>query len=73
MTATRIRVGGEQPYDVVVGRGITAAELPALAGERAATIVLIYAEGLEALAGQAGEALADAGHIVRPEPVPAGE
>jgi 3-dehydroquinate synthase len=73
MTATRIRVGGQQPYDVVVGRGITSAELPALAGDRAATVVLIHAEGLESLAGQACEALADAGHIVRPEPVPPGE
>ena len=36
MTATRIRVGGAQPYDVVVGRGITA-ELPALVGDGAAT------------------------------------
>src|SRR5258707_1838383 len=73
MTATRIPVGGERPYDVVVGRGITASELPALVGDRAAVVVLIYAEGLEALAGRACEALADAGFIVRPEPVPAGE
>src|SRR5258707_935307 len=51
MTATRIPVGGERPYDVVVGRGITASELPALVGDRAAVVVLIYAEGLEAPAG----------------------
>ena len=73
MTAKRIPVGGEQPYDVVVGRGITTAELPALVGDRAAVVVLIYAEGLEALAGRSCEALADAGFIVRSEPVPAGE
>jgi len=73
MTATRIPVGGERPYDVVVGRGITASELPALVGDRAAVVVLIYSEGLEALAARACEALADAGYIVRPEPVPAGE
>src|SRR5260370_39603966 len=71
MTATRIPVGGERPYDVVVGRGIPASELPALVGDRAAVAVLIYAEGLEALAGRACEARADAGIVVRPEPLPA--
>ncbi len=73
MTATRIRVGGEQPYDVLVGRGIIGAELPALVGDQAAVVVLIHADGLEALAGRALEALADAGYSVRAEPVPAGE
>ena len=72
MTATRIRVGGEQPYDVVVGSGV-AAELPALVGSGAGTVVLIHAEGLEALAGRARDALAAAGHAVRTERVPPGE
>jgi 3-dehydroquinate synthase len=72
MTATRIRVGGEQPYDVVLGSGI-AAELPAMVGDRASTVVLIHAEGLEALAGPACDALTAAGYAVRAEPVPAGE
>lgn len=72
MTTTRIRVGGEQPYDVVVGAGITA-ELPALVGDRASTVVLIHAEGLEAHAGPACDALTAAGYAVRQEPVPAGE
>ncbi len=72
MTATRIRVGGEHPYDVVLGTGI-AAELPALVGDLASTVVLVHAEGLEALAGPACEALTAAGFTVRAEPVPAGE
>ncbi len=72
MTATRIRVGGEQPYDVVLGEGVMA-ELPSLVGERAQTVVLIHAEGLEKLAEPACRALASAGYEVRAELVPAGE
>lgn len=72
MSSTRIMVGGDQPYPVVVGRGISA-ELPALVGEQARTVVLIYAEGLESLAGPAGDVLTAAGHTVYAEPVPAGE
>ncbi len=44
---TRIAVGGQRPYEVVVGTGVLA-ELPALVGERASTVVVIHA------AGQAG-------------------
>jgi 3-dehydroquinate synthase len=73
MAATRIPIGGQQPYDVVVGRGIIAADLPALVGDTARTVVVIHAEGLEAQAGPACDALAGAGYIVCPEPVPAGE
>ena len=72
MTATRIPVGGEQPYDVVLGAGIMA-ELPALVGERAQTVVLIHAEGLDKLAEPARRALTSAGYTVCPEPVPPGE
>ena len=72
MTATRIRVGGEQPYDVVLGAGITA-ELPGLVGERARTVVLVHAEGLERLAAPARNVLAKAGYLVHTQPVPAGE
>ncbi|HEX5188889.1 MAG TPA: 3-dehydroquinate synthase, partial [Streptosporangiaceae bacterium] len=67
MTATRIGVGGEQPYDVILGSGVTA-ELPALVGDRASTVVVIHAEGLEALAGRARDALTAAGYTVRAEP-----
>jgi 3-dehydroquinate synthase len=72
MSPTRIGVGGERPYEVVVGRGI-AAELPALVGDQARTVVLVHAEGLESLAGPAREALSAAGYAVYAEPVPAGE
>src|SRR5689334_1234930 len=72
MSPTRIRVGGEQPYDVVLGADIVA-ELPGLVGGQAQTVVLIHATGLERLAAQAAGALAAAGRTVRIEPVPAGE
>jgi 3-dehydroquinate synthase len=72
MTATRIRVGGEQPYDVVLGAGVLA-ELPSLVGESAQTVVLIHAEGLDKLAESACQELASAGYAVCAEPVPAGE
>ncbi len=69
---TRITVGGDRPYDVVVGASI-ADELPGLVGERAQTVVLIHAEGLEHLASPAREVLTAAGYTVRVEAVPAGE
>ncbi|HKR67849.1 MAG TPA: 3-dehydroquinate synthase [Streptosporangiaceae bacterium] len=72
MTSTKMRVGGEQPYDVVLGEGV-AAELPALIGDRAQTVVLIHAEGLEKLAEPACRVLTAAGYKVCAEPVPAGE
>jgi len=72
MTATTIRVGGERPYDVVVGNGIVG-QLPALVGEQAGTVVLIHQEGLEPLAARAARALSSAGRSAYCEPVPAGE
>ena len=72
MNPTRITVGGERPYDVLVGTGIMG-ELPGLVGQRPRTVVIIYAEGLEHLVLPAREALTAAGHTVRQESVPAGE
>jgi 3-dehydroquinate synthase len=72
MAASTIRVGGERPYDVVVGHGVMGM-LPGLVGEDAGTVVLIHAEGLESLAGRAERALASAGRTVHREPIPAGE
>lgn len=72
MSATSIRVGGQQPYDVLLGTGIVG-ELPALVGARQRTVVIIYAEGLERLVTPAREALTAAGHTVHQESVPAGE
>ena len=72
MNATTIRVGGERPYDVVIGNGIMR-RLPSLVGGKAAAVVLIHAEGLGSLVRPAVGALVAAGHTVHAEPVPAGE
>ncbi len=72
MSSTSIRVGGERPYDVLVGTDIMG-ELPRLVGERPRTVVVIHADGLEHLVGPAREALTAAGHTVHTETVPAGE
>jgi len=72
MTATRLRVGGADPYDVVVGAGILG-ELPGMIPRGAACVVLIYAEGLGEIARPVSKALASAGFRVHAEPVPDGE
>jgi 3-dehydroquinate synthase len=72
MSTTRIQVGGGQPYEVVVGKGI-GLELPSMVGEQARTVVIIHARGLEALARLAHDTLAAAGYQVHCEAVPAGE
>ena len=72
MTATRIAVSGERPYEVVVGTGVLA-ELPLLIGESARNVVVIHAAGLGSVAAPVCQALARAGYAVQPEPVPDGE
>jgi 3-dehydroquinate synthase len=72
VTATRIAVGGERPYEVVVGTGVLT-ELPALIGPDARNVVVIHAESLGRLAAPVCQAIARAGYTVRPEPVPDGE
>ncbi len=72
MSVTRIAVGGERPYEVLVGTGI-GSELPALVGVRPRAVVLVHADGLDHLAGPARDTLASAGHTVHSESVPAGE
>jgi 3-dehydroquinate synthase len=69
---TRIPVGGDQPYEVVVGTGVLSA-LPGLAGQRAETVAVIHDERLAALAKRACGALEDAGYRVAVTGVPAGE
>jgi 3-dehydroquinate synthase len=69
---TRIPVGGEQPYDVVVGTGVLA-ELPSLVTKKAETVAVIHAAGLGAIARQACDALSAAGFTVRATEVPDGE
>jgi 3-dehydroquinate synthase len=71
-TSTRIGVGGEQPYEVVVGTGILG-ELPGLVGQRAASVVVIHASGLSHVARPACEELAAAGYLVHAEEIPDGE
>ncbi|MFJ8690389.1 3-dehydroquinate synthase [Micromonospora wenchangensis] len=56
---TRIPVGGERPYDVLVGRGLLA-ELPALLPDATRAAVL-YAPPLRALAEEIGGRLTGAG------------
>jgi 3-dehydroquinate synthase len=72
VTATRIAVGGERPYEVVVGTGVLA-ELPSMIGENARNVVVLHAASLASVAAPACQALARAGYAVQPEPVPDGE
>ena len=76
MSATRITVGGERPYDVVVGDGVLD-ELPGLVAKRErqgeGTIAVIHAARLGKLAAQARAALAAAGYPVHVASVPDGE
>jgi 3-dehydroquinate synthase len=72
VTATRIAVGGEQPYEVVVGNDVLA-ELPSLVGPQARNVVVIHSATLSKVAVPVCQALASAGYAVSPEPVPDGE
>jgi 3-dehydroquinate synthase len=72
MTRARVRVGGADPYDVVIGTGVLA-ELPAMVGDRARTVAVVHAEGLPEIARPVCGALEEAGYAVRALPVPDGE
>jgi 3-dehydroquinate synthase len=72
VTETRIPVGGDQPYEVVVGTGVLGA-LPDLVGKRAETVAVIHDERLAAVADPACHALAGAGYRVAATAVPSGE
>jgi 3-dehydroquinate synthase len=72
MTSARVRVGGADPYDVVIGTGVLA-ELPAMVGDRARTVAVVHAEGLPEIARPVCGALEEAGYAVRALPVPDGE
>jgi 3-dehydroquinate synthase len=71
-TVARIPVGGERPYEVVVGTGVLS-ELPALVGKATETVAVIHDERLVALAESARRALEEAGYQVAVTSVPAGE
>jgi 3-dehydroquinate synthase len=68
---SRVAVGGESPYDVVVGTGVLG-ELPSLLGE-AGVVAVVHAEGLPEIARPVCHALTEAGYDARPLPVPDGE
>ena len=59
MTETRIQVGGERPYEVIVGTGVLGA-LPDLVPKSARTAAVIHPEGLGAVARPVGRVLAEA-------------
>jgi 3-dehydroquinate synthase len=70
---TRIPVGGDQPYEVVVGSGVLESGLPGLVGKRAETVAVICDERLTALSSRAQGALEEAGYRVCVTTVPSGE
>jgi 3-dehydroquinate synthase len=72
MSHTTIAVGGDQPYEVLVGSGVLSA-LPDLVGKRAETVAVIHDERLAALARPACDALEAAGYRVAATDVPSGE
>ena len=72
MTVTRIPIGGDHPYEAVVGAGVLG-ELPGLVGEKAGTVFVVYAASVSHIAHPACRALEDAGYRVLAEPVPDGE
>ncbi len=76
MSATRIKVGGERPYEVVVGTGALG-ELPALVagreGQGASAVAVIHPAGLGDIAAAACRALEEAGYRVHAEEIPDGE
>ncbi|MEU4227995.1 3-dehydroquinate synthase [Nonomuraea sp. NPDC026600] len=72
MSATRIAVRGDSPYDVVIGTGV----LPELAGlfkPGVRTVAVIHPAGLPELSRPVCEALSGAGYDVVELPVPDGE
>ena len=72
MTQARIAVGGERPYEVIVGTGVLT-ELPSLIGADARNVVVIHAQGLARVAATVARRIAGAGYTVCLEPVPDGE
>ena len=71
MTHTTIPVGGERPYDVLVGRDLLAALPPLLPG--AAQVAVLYAGPLKDYATRVADALAGAGTAPLPLELPDAE
>ncbi|MFG2073319.1 3-dehydroquinate synthase [Nonomuraea maritima] len=72
MTATRITVGGDSPYDVVVGGGVLG-ELPTLLRPGVRTVAVICPRTLPQISEPVCAALSAAGYQVAELPVPDGE
>jgi 3-dehydroquinate synthase len=72
VSMTRIPVGGERPYQVVLGDGVLS-ELPSLVGKDARAVVVVHGSGLGEIAQPALRVLNDAGYVVHAEPIPDGE
>jgi len=72
VSATRVQVGGERPYEVVIGTAVLG-ELPSLIGRDARTVVVVHASSLGEIARPACRALENAGYLVRAEAIPDGE
>ncbi len=72
MTATRLAVGGERPYEVVVGTAVLD-ELVSLIGADAGNVVVVHSAAQNGLAASVCQSLAQAGYAAHPEPVPDGE
>ncbi|MEV4106117.1 3-dehydroquinate synthase [Nonomuraea sp. NPDC049695] len=72
MSATRITVRGDSPYDVVVGSGVQG-ELTTLLKPGVRTVAVIRPETLPEISGPVGAALREAGYEVVELPVPDGE
>jgi 3-dehydroquinate synthase len=72
VSAGLIHVGGDDPYDVVVGTGVLG-ELPGFLGDRVRTVAVVHAAGLPEIARPVCGALERAGYAAHPLPVPDGE
>jgi 3-dehydroquinate synthase len=72
MSVTRVEVGGEHPYPVLIGTGVLG-ELPSLVGPGARTVAVVHPEGLGEIARPVCGALTAAGYLVHAHQVPAGE
>jgi len=69
---TRIAVGGESPYEVLVGTGVLG-ELASLISDKAETVAIIHDGRLSPVAQRARQALESAGFSVVATDVPPGE
>jgi 3-dehydroquinate synthase len=72
VSVSRVHVGGESPYDVVVGTGVLG-ELPGFLSDKVRTVAVVHAEGLPEIARPVCGVLERAGYAAHALPVPDGE